>query len=368
MKEKNNKKLNFLIRFFRSFGRLGLKNEIYFFIENLSMLLEAGMDISAALNSLSQESSSGRMKKIIEKIKNNVELGESLASSIAKEKILPDHMLAFIRLGEKSGKLVENLKILVIQNDKEVAFRSKTKSALIYAVVIFVLTTVVAAGTGWYTLPRIAEVYSQINAELPFLTKVVIGFGNFLGQYGYIFIPLIFLLFASAFYFLFSFPKTKFIGHIFLMKIPVIKNLIQHVEIARFSYLLGNMLDAGLPISETLEAAPGITTFNNYKRFYQYLGQQVNKGESIQKSFLAYKNINKLFSSSSLQMLMAAEKSGSLPQTLLRLGQMHEKKADNLANNLPVLLEPIILLIVGIGVALFVLATILPIYNFTKVI
>lgn len=345
------------------FFRLGLKEDIYYFLESLSALLKAGMDIYSALSILNKESHSFRMRKIIAFIYHRVEDGYPLSGSIEEIKILPPHLSSFIRLGEESGKLEDNLRVLILQHQKDKAFKSKTQSALLYAVVVLSLTFVVAIGTAWFTLPRIAGIYSQMGADLPFLTRALIALGEFLAKYGYIFVPgLVFALGASL-YFLFSFPKTKFIGHTILLKMPLIKNLIKQVEVARFGYLLGTMLDAGLPISRCLEAMPNTSTFKNYRKFYTHLYEKVKSGETFEESMNSYPKVNKIFPLAPRQLLIAGEKSGTLSESLLRIGEMYEEKTERTARNLPIVLEPTLLIIVGVMVALFVLATIMPIYN-----
>lgn len=360
-----NKEQNPLKKFLRNFG---LRQEINFFIENLTSLMSSGMGVISALDSILEEINSARMKKIISNIQEEIKNGSSLSGAIGKADIISFHTLSLIRLGEKSGRLIQNLQVAVLQNEKDMLFRSRIRSSLMYAVIIFTLAVVVGVGTAWFTLPKLAIFFNEIDAELPLVTKILISAGTFLSDYGILFVPMFIIFILTAFYFLFSFPKTKFIGHTILFKLPVIKKLIGQVEVARFSFLLGTMLKAGMPAIESLKAMPKTTTFNNYKKFYIFLGEKVEEGNSFKKCFSLYPNSHKLFPASMRQMISAAEQSGNLPETLLRIGQMFEQKTEATARNLPVILEPILLVLIGIMVAILALGTILPIYNLSNLI
>jgi len=359
------KKLKKQSKYFRTFG---LKKQIYFLIENLSALLSAGMDIASSVSALKEEAKSKRIRTILDEVAEDIEGGSTLSDALQKAGILSPHMFSLISLGEESGRLVDNLKVIVLQNEKETVFRSKVRSSLMYAVIVFTLTIVVGLGTAWFTLPKLSSFLGELEVELPLITRILISIGSFLEVYGFIFIPLFLLFVVSAFYFLFSFPKTKFIGHRILFRLPLIKRLIKQVEIARFGFLFGTMLEAGMPIIDAVKSIQGTTTFLNYTKFYGHMKDRIEEGNSIQQCFVSFDKSKNLFPPSVRQMLAAAEKSGSLAETLLKIGRMYEQKTEATARNLPIILEPILLLFVGIGVALLALGILMPIYSLANII
>lgn len=348
--------------------RLFFQGQAYDFVRNLSDLLSAGLTVSSALDSCLEEITSGPMKRVVDGIRKDILEGETLSSSLFARRVLPVHVIAFIKMGEESGKLVENLKILVRQNDKEIVFKSKINSTLLYSAIIIFLTITVGIGIAWYVLPRVADVYSQFNAKLPPLTIGLVILGNIMAKYGYILVPVILSFIVIIFYFLFSFPKTRFVGDLIIFKLPLVKRLIREVEISRMGFSLSSMLNAGLPLSESLRSLPYTTTFNNYKKFYLHLSKRIEEGYTFQESISLYPSVNKIIPTSVRQMIVAAEKSGTLSNTFLRIGEIFELRVEGTARNLPIILEPILLTIVGAAVALFVLGTMLPIYNLFKVI
>lgn len=345
----------------------GLKNSAYEFLENLSYFLSAGMSIDGALASLEEESSSKRMRKIIGRIKEDVQKGISLAQSFENQRFFSTSITEMIRTGELSGKLLENLKLIIILNDEDKKLKSRLSSSLLYGTIIIVLTIVVGVGTAWFVLPRIASVYGDMGTDLPLITKIFIAGGKFMVMYGSIFMPIFVLLVTMILYFLFSFPKTKFVGHIILFHLPLVKKIIRESEITRFGYLMGNIIEAGLPINNALKIMPGTTTFKNYKRLYEHLHARVSEGISLSEALKSYEKTKKLIPGSVMQMIVSAEKSGKLSEMFLRISALYSAKLESTSRNLPIIIEPILLLMVGIGVALFALATVLPIYNLVNI-
>jgi len=367
-KNKNTKDSNEVQEWFAPFMYFGLKNNAFDFVENISYYLSAGMSLSMALSSMEDEVSNSRMKGLCRRMKNDIQSGFSLSQSFERQHFFPENIIALIRAGESTGKLVENMKLVILLNDEDRKLKSKLNSSLLYGTIILVLTVVVGTGTAWYVLPAIADVYASLGSDLPPLTRILISAGDFLINYGAIIIPIAFAFLVAILYFIFSFPKTKFIGHLLLFHLPLVKKLIKESEITRFGYILGGMLESGLPVDEALHTMSGTTTFKNYQKLYLHLESQVAEGFSFYESLKSYKKINVLFPGNILQMISSAEKSGKLAETLSRISSLYATKVENTSRNLPIILEPLMLLLVGIGVGLFVLALIMPIYNLGNII
>ena len=344
----------------RSFG---LHNESSFFVQNLAVLIGAGISITDALESVYQEVKSCRMRSACREIMESVDDGLPLSKAVEKAGIVAPHTLALISLGEMSGRLSANLQVAALQNEKETTFRSRVRSALAYSSFVFIVALVVGIGVAWFVLPQIASFFSELNAPLPKLTKGIIAVGVFLQDYGYIFLPLFFIIFFILFYFLFSFPKTKFIGHTILFHIPLIKKLILETEVARFGFFSGTMISAGIPIKNVFDLLPTITTFNNYRDLYSFFAKKISDGSSFQKMFAEFKDLDNLFPLPVRQMVVASEKSGTLSETLLKIGSLYELKVESTSKNIPAFLEPALLLFIGCVVAILALGILMPVYN-----
>ncbi len=341
----------------------GLHNQSNFFIQNLAVLIGAGMSISTALSSVYDEVRSRRMRSAIRDIITDVDNGLPLSKAIARAEIVSPHTLSLIELGELSGRLSQNLQVAALQNEKEAVFRSRVRSALAYSSFVFVVALVVGIGVAWYVLPKIAVFFTELDASLPPLTRTIISIGTFLQNYGYIFVPAFFIICAILFYFLFSFPKTKFIGHTILFHIPIIKRLILETEVARFGFLAGSMVKAGVPIYTVFQLLPSTTTFGNYRAFYTFISERIMEGSSFQRAFNDYERIGAIMPLSVRQMIIAAEQSGTLSDTLTKVGDMYEAKVETTSRNIPAFLEPALLLIIGTMVGILALGIIMPVYQ-----
>lgn len=347
----------------RPFSNFGIGEEKEYFVENLSMMLASGMNMTLALDGIAAELRSSRMKQVVASIKKDIEAGSTLWKALDKVNILSPQIIALIRIGEESGQLAENLKVINIQQKKERVFKTKVRSAMMYPVLVLIFTIIVGAGIAWFILPRLSTVFAQLDLELPAITRALISAGQFLGDYGHIVIPIFLFVVFGFFYFLFVFKKTKHIGQAWLFKIPVIRKLLQQVELARFGYILGSLLGAGLPVVDALESLHQSTTFRVYKSFYKHLRDSVEVGNSFRKSFANYKKVRNLVPQPVQQMIVSGEQSGYMSEVLLNVGENFEAKTDDTTKNLTVLLEPILLIIVWLGVVAVALAVILPIYS-----
>lgn len=335
-----------------------------FFIENLSTLISAGISILNALNVIKKDMRSRRMKKIISIIINDIEVGMPLWRSLEKLNLFPNRILSLIKIGEESGNLVANLQTIVTQIEKETIFKSRVRSSLLYFGIVTTMTVVVGVGSMWFVLPQIATTFDNLNVELPLITRVLLNFGVFIDDFGYIVVPTFTISIIATFYFLFSFPKTKIIGHILLFKLPGIKQLIQQSEIAQFGYTLGTLLKAGIPILDALDSLQEATTSGGFKRLYKHVKDKVSEGETFQKSFSSYKKGSKYLPLSIQQVVIAAEQSGNLEKSLLKIGEKYENKLETTARDITTIMEPLLLLVVGIGVAAFALSIFVPIYSY----
>lgn len=354
---------NHKITFFHRLTMLGLSKEREYILENISALLASGMPVLDALRTVREEVKSPHVQKIIETMSDDVQAGLSISKTFERSGIFSEHVVSLVRIGETTGRLVENLKIVAVEEEKERALRSKLRSATMYPGFVLSLTLVVGTGIAWFILPKLAVVFSQLKIKLPAITKFLIGTGAFLNEYGIIAVPVFFMLLGVAAYFIFFFPKTKIAGEIILLHIPGIKQLLKETELARFGYLLGTLLAAGLSPNEALDSLAKATGLARYRIFYRFLHDGILEGNSFKKNFALYKKTHQLLPAPVQQLIITGEQSGTLPETLIKIGQSYESKTETTAKDLTVLLEPILLVIVWLGVVGVALAVILPIYS-----
>lgn len=346
-----------------SISLVSFSKERDYFLENFTMLMSAGMGVIQALEALKVEARSSRMRKTIGAIKVEIDNGSPIWKAMGKTKLLPPDVLSLIQIGEESGKLAENLKVIVNQQQKERVFRSKIRSAMIYPIIVLVMTLVIGIGIAWFILPRLTSVFAQLSLTPPLITRVLIKLGNYLAVHGMVVVPIFVVALILLVYFVFFFPKTKVIGETLLINAPGIRSLVTEIELSRFGYILGNLLSAGLPVLKALDSLTKATAFHAYKKVYQQLYRDVEEGISFQKSFARRARMARYIPTHVQQMVVAGEQSGHLAETLSKIGQIFEEKTDITTKNLAVLMEPILLIIVWLGVLGVALAVIMPIYS-----
>lgn len=334
-----------------------------YFLENLSMLVGSGMGISEALVGTRAGISSPTMLRIVDKIIVDTDAGMPLWVALEEARLFPSHAISLIKIGEETGRLNENLKVIGLEQEKDRLFKSKIRSAMVYPIFVLSLTVIIGMGIAWFILPKLATVFGQMRLQLPLVTRILLSSGVFLNLHGAIVVPVASVGAAILIYVFFFWSKTRFLGRKLLFGLPGIRKLIMEIELSRFGFLLGTMLDAGLPISQALASLSNATPFPAYQNFYSHLESSIVEGESFAKVFASYKKLKKLVPLPVQQLVVSAEKSGSLAATLQKIGATYEAKTDVTTKNLSVILEPIMLVIVWVGVVSVALAVILPIYS-----
>jgi type IV pilus assembly protein PilC len=334
-----------------------------YFLENLSMLVNSGTGVFEALATIQKETRSKGMRRVIDFLKEDVDSGSPLWEALKKIGIFSDSEISLIRIGENSGKLSQNLKTIVLQREKDQIFYSKIRSAMLYPAIVFSLTAVVGIGVAWFILPKLSLVFNQLKMNLPWITRALIAIGTFLQKHGAITIPAVIIFLAILIYFIFVNRRTKFLGQAIMFHFPGIKELLQEVELSRFGYILGTLLDSGIPVVECLNSLANSSPTFAYRKFFAKLKEKIEEGNSFQKSFALIEKSERMIPNPVQQMIGAAENSGKLQETLLKIGEVYEGKLDNTAKNIPTILEPILLVIVWLGVVMVAMAVILPIYS-----
>jgi type II secretory pathway component PulF len=334
-----------------------------YFLENFSMLITSGMDVFSALSVIQDGSHSQSLKKILARAKNDIDAGLPLWKTLQETHMISDHAVALIQLGEESGRLAENIRIITARQKKEKTFQSAVRSAMLYPVLIVMVACIIIAGIMWFILPHLASVFSQLKIQLPLITRILIGAGVFVRAYGSVVLPLGIAFGALAVYVLFFFPKTKHLGHALFFYIPGIHRIMQEVELSRFGSMLGTLLSAGLPIVDALHALANSASFLSYKKLYRHMASSVKDGASLKESLRAYRGNMRLIPLPIQSIIATSEQTGKLAEALITIGNAYEEKSAASSKDISLLIEPILLIIIWLGVLFVALAVVLPVYR-----
>ncbi len=348
--------------FLKSINNLGMGKYRVEFIQNLAMMVNAGLPLIDAIKTLQMDMKSKPMKKVVRRIQELVENGQPLWLSMEDQYMFSPYEVALVRVGEEAGNLARNLQYLAEQQEKDRALRAKVKMAMIYPSIVMVLMFVVVMGLGFFVLPNLVQVLFALNAELPITTKGIILFTELFTAHGSVAVPGM-IIGMIVFFLLAKFTRFRVVSQWMIFHIPGIGTLARHATIARFGVILGGLLDAGVPLVESLSSLEDVTHIASYKRMYGIMTERIALGDSFSICFKSIRGSTKMIPSSMQQLIITGERSGTLSQTFGKIAEIYEKKAEETAEKLPTILEPMLLLFIGGLVGTIAFSIILPIYS-----
>lgn len=348
----------FFEKFLIFFKRVSLKDLIIFSRE-LATLVNAGVSVLRSLKILAHQTKNSYFKKVLFEIIKDVEGGTSLSISLsAYPHIFSDFYLSMIRLGETGGKLDEILNYLTDQLEKDNDFISQIKGAMIYPCFIVGGLIIVGVLLMIFVIPQLTEVLKELGQELPFSTKALIGFSDFLKNYIFILI----LILGSGFFGFRYFIKTsqgKNFWHPLKLKFPILGKLFQKIYLTRFSRSLSTLITGGLPIVESLYIISEAVGNRVYQNLILETIKEIEKGGSIVTAFSKSKVIPPMTS----QMMKVGEETGALDKILSKIADFYTKETERGIKGLITLIEPILMVLIGIGVGVVIASILLPMYN-----
>lgn len=341
-------------------GRVKLVDKMIF-AKHLAVMIRSGMPLDESLDTLMHQSSPVMAKKIKE-ILFDVKQGNSLASALKKQKRVFDSMfINMVSAGEASGQLEKNLEMVAIQQEKNYTLRSKIKAAMLYPSVVFLaiigLMTVIAV----FVLPKLLGFFSTLNATLPLSTKILLASSSFLVNYwSFILAGVIFLLISIRV--MGHFAKTRLILHVIFLKVPIFGKISKNMNLAIFCRSLSSLLASGITIDQALNIVADTVTNEDYKKRINIVYHQVLKGSALSEVLLKDKAFPILVS----RMSKVGERSGKLSETLDYLADFYETEVDGTTKNLSTMLEPALLVFIGLTVGFVAMSIINPIYELTS--
>ncbi len=328
---------------------------------HLAIMLKSGLSLTEALH-IVQDSAHGTLKSILENVSRSVTAGRSFADALSDyKKVFSGLFVSAVRAGEVSGTLETNLEHLALQLEKDRAVISKVKGALVYPIIVLVATLVLGLVIAFFVLPQITPLFMGLRMDLPITTQWLIAFSKLVERSG---TTLLFGI-VGGILFLFWFVKRPFIRpvtHWFFLRIPIVKQITQAANLARFSRTLGMLLKSGLRIDEALEIMKQTLENFYYKSAMHELGIRVTKGSTLHEILNQYPI---LFPSVLVHMVRVGEESGKLEDTLLYLGEYYEAEVDSSTKTLSTVIEPALLIFIGLAVGFLALSIITPIYSIT---
>jgi type II secretory pathway component PulF len=333
------------------------------FTKHLATMIKAGIPLSEAITTLKEQSKSASLKAILISVQADIENGQALAKALTNHpKAFDQFYISLIEIGEASGSLEKNLEFLAKQLSKDYTLRKKIQGAMLYPLMVFLAAIIMGGFISLAVLPKLVSFFDAFEVDLPTSTKILLFIANYMKNYG-----VIFFLGLIGFFILLSFVlNSKLIKpwwHKVILKIPLFGGLISSGQLARFSRNLGTLIQSGVPIIKSLDTTAATLNNLKFKTDIENLSASLSKGKKIGET-LSTKSFES-FPALVSKMVSVGEKTGKLEDTLMYLAEFFEDEIDNLSKNLTTVLEPILLIAIGLTVAFVALAIISPIYELT---
>lgn len=354
--EKKEKGLNTELKIFEGVS----SKEVVIFTREIAIMIESNVPPAKALEALGEQMSNKSFKEKIFKVSADIREGVTLSKAFSKyPKIFSTFYVNMLRSGEISGTLPEVLRKIADHLENEYYIKTKTMGAMIYPVVVLVVFAIIFTVVVVYIIPGLVEVLESSGAELPLVTKIVIGVSNFVVNYWWA-VLLILIGIAS---FVNYYPKTKEgkqVTDAILLKVPVLGNFQKNIYMNRFAENLATLLSSGKPITEALEVTADLIGNNVYREIILQARDGVVKGQKISDSLVNYpKYISPLF----VQMVAVGESTGKISETLMNVVRFYKTEIETFVDSISDIIEPVLILGLAGMVGLLVAAVFLPLYQ-----
>jgi type IV pilus assembly protein PilC len=333
--------------------------EMVLFARQLSTLIGAQVPLLQSLRILLVQITNEYLKKITQEVIDSIEGGDSLSLSLSRyPEVFGNVFVNVVHAGELSGTLDKSLLYLADQMEKDYELNHKVRSAMTYP--IFVLAAVVLVGGFMFIfiLPNLESVIIDQGGNIPLTTQLLISFTNFLTRYWWAIIVAFCALVAGFKYALKTVPG-RYAWDRFKVSAPILGNIFQKIYLARFSRNLSTLIMGGIPIIKALQIVGELVSNVVYKDIILDAADKLTAGKQISEALMGHKEIPPIVT----QMVQVGEQSATLTSILAKLATFYEKEVDSVIGSLTTLLEPIIILVLGVAVGVLCAGILLPIYT-----
>lgn len=331
--------------------------------KHLSVMLKSGIPLAEALFTLIEQAKAPQLRRVLQHVLADIENGQSLSHAFERHpKVFSQLYVNLVAIGEESGTLEQNIDFLATQLTKEYNLRKKISGALLYPAVVLSAMVIMGSVIALFILPKLVDFFDAFEVELPATTRLLVFVAQLMKEQGvWIIAGALALLIAVVFFV--RIRVVQPLWHRFILRIPVLGTFLLYGELAHFSRNFGSLLKSGVPIHHSIEVTAQTLHNTVFRADLERIAQELNRGKNISTAMVE----NHFFEFPPLvsRMIGVGEKTGKLEDTLLYLGDFYEEEIDSWTKNFTTILEPVLLIVIGIAVAFIALAIISPIYQLT---
>ena len=330
------------------------------FAKNLGLMMKAGLPVTRALSVMSRQSKSKPFKKLLSDLETDVSHGKTLSESLGRwPKVFSHLFVSMVKAGEESGNVSGSLGIVASQMEKSYLLAKKVRGALIYPAVIISVMIGLAILLLIFMVPTLTATFEGLGIKLPLATRVLIYSSNFLVENTLAVLAGIILLAVSAVLFWRSRTGRNLVD-VVSVHIPVVGGMIKEFESARSARTLSSLLSAGVEIIVALDATIDVLQNHLYKNVLTRVRVAIEKGEPMSTVFIEHEHLYPLFVG---EMVAVGEETGKISEMLMSVADYYEEEVDQKTKNLSTIIEPVLMIIIGIGVGIFAISMLAPTYS-----
>ena len=343
-------------------GRVSLTDKMMF-MDNMATMLKAGLSLSPALNTLAKETKNKYFANIIKRLYQFVENGQ-LVSTGMKEypKEFPEMIVATVEVGENTGMLADTMGHLAEILKAQKQMRSKILGALMYPCIVLFAIIVVSLFLALFVFPQMVTIFEGSNVKLPFVLVAVQYVNDVVRAYGWYILGGLVVLGIFIKY-IFKYPKPRLWFDTVILRVPFVGNIIKEISLTRFAGNLHALLAAGLAIVKSLEIVAKTVSNRRYRKVVLQMSKELEKGVALNKSMETRPH---LFPSITIQLCQVGESTGELENVLKKVSKFYEYRVNAVLGNMSVIIEPVLLILVGLAVGFIAVSVIGPIYELTN--
>lgn len=350
---------------FGAAGKAVGSKDISFFSRQMATMMKSGVPIVSALEIIGSGHKNPRMKKMVDSIRTDIEGGSSLYEAISRHPVQFDELYRnLVRAGEGAGVLETVLDTVATYKENIEALKGKIKKALFYPAMVIVVALLVSAILLIFVVPQFEEVFKGFGAELPAFTQMIVGLSRFMVSYWWL---MLMIVGGSIAGFIFAYKRSPKMQHTmdrWILKVPVIGEIMNNSAIARFARTTAVTFKAGVPLVEALGIVAGATGNKVYEEAVLRMRDDVSVGYPVN---MAMKQVNR-FPHMVVQMTAIGEEAGALDTMLFKVAEYYEQEVNNAVDALSSLLEPMIMVFIGTIVGGMVIGMYLPIFKLGAVV
>lgn len=344
-------------------GWEGIKpQELVVFFRQLATLVEAKVSIVASLKAIEEQTENKFLGTVLLEVIEEVEDGLPLSEGMGKHPdVFSPIMINMIKAGEVSGNLQRSITFIADNTEKNYQLTSKIKGALLYPGFVLGAATVIGFLVFTVILPKLTSIFTEMNVTIPWYTRIIIDTGNFMQSYWWAVLTVLVAIIVGIVYYTKTDDGKEEMDH-YRIKLPILGKMFRFVYVARFAENLSVLLSGGIPIVEALNITGSIIGNSVYQKIINLAAEEVKKGGSMGSVFAKYEQ----FPSIVPKMIKIGEESGKTSDVLKSIAYFYDQEVDRFTKNMMSLIEPILIVALGIGVAILVFAILMPIYEITN--